>query len=61
MLDYGFGDGTFLTIAADRIQEGWGADIAAGQIEDCRLRLASLTNLRFCAIVEKVLREPRHH
>lgn len=52
LLDYGCGDGTFLTLAADRVQEGWGADIAAEQIADCRQRLASIVNLNFCTIAE---------
>jgi SAM-dependent methyltransferase len=58
LLDYGCGDGTFLAMAADRIQRGRGADISAGQIEDCRTRLAAFTNLRFCTIAE--LGEPSH-
>jgi len=52
MLDYGSGDGTFLAMAADRIQEGVGADIASDQVVDCQERLASLSNLRFCEIPE---------
>ena len=47
LLDYGCGDGTFLAMAADRVREGWGADIAADQIADCQKRLSSLTNLQF--------------
>jgi len=39
-LDYGCGDGTFLAMASERVGEGWGVDIAADQIEDCRERLA---------------------
>ena len=50
LLDYGCGDGTFLALASDRVQLGWGADIAADQIADCRKRLATFTNLRFCTI-----------
>jgi SAM-dependent methyltransferase len=52
VLDYGCGDGTFLALAAGRIREGVGADIAADQLADCRNRLAPLTNLRFCAVGE---------
>jgi SAM-dependent methyltransferase len=52
LLDYGCGDGTFLAMAADRIQAGCGADIAPDQIKDCQQRLAGLTNLRFCTIGE---------
>jgi SAM-dependent methyltransferase len=50
VLDYGCGDGTFLAMAADRVREGLGADIADNQIEDCRNRFASVANLRFCSI-----------
>jgi len=39
-------------MAADRVHEGWGADIAADQIRDCQQRLASFANLRFCMIGE---------
>ena len=52
LLDYGCGDGTFLAMAANRVQEAWGADIAADQVIDCQKRLASFTNLRFCTISE---------
>jgi SAM-dependent methyltransferase len=58
LLDYGCGDGTFLAMAADRIRSGCGADIAVGQIEDCRARLASFTNLQFCTISD--LAKPSH-
>ena len=58
LLDYGCGDGTFLAMAADRIQSGCGADIAVEQIEDCGTRLASFANLRFCTIPE--LAAPSH-
>lgn len=47
LLDYGCGDGTFLALASDRIDEGHGVDVDANQIEDCRTRLDSVGNLRF--------------
>lgn len=50
LLDYGFGDGTFLALASDRLREGWGADIAANQVAECQARLAAYTNLRFCTV-----------
>lgn len=59
LLDYGCGDGTFLALAADRLQEGCGADIAANQVEDCRNRLSSLGNLHFYTIGE--LDESHNH
>jgi SAM-dependent methyltransferase len=52
LLDYGCGDGTFLAMAATRVREGCGADIAVDQVEDCRKRLASFANLRFCTTGE---------
>ncbi len=58
MLDYGCGDGTFLTMAADRIGAGCGADIATDAIGDCRTRLAAYRNLRFCTVRE--LADPSH-
>ena len=52
LLDYGCGDGTFLAFAADRVRVGRGADIDAGQVLDCRKRLAGFTNLSFSTIRE---------
>lgn len=52
VLDYGCGDGTFLAMAAERIREGVGADIASDAIADCRTRLEAYRNLRFCAVRE---------
>ena len=39
-------------MAAARIHEGRGADIAVDQVEDCRKRFAALANLHFCTIAE---------
>lgn len=50
LLDYGFGDGTFLALASGRVREGWGADIAANQVAEAQSRLAGFTNLRFCTV-----------
>jgi 2-polyprenyl-3-methyl-5-hydroxy-6-metoxy-1,4-benzoquinol methylase len=58
LLDYGCGDGTFLAIAADRVQEAVGADLNIAQIEDCRNRFADVPNRRFCMI--KDLQAPEH-
>ncbi len=52
LLDYGSGDGTFLAMAAPRLQEGWGADLAVDQIVDCRARFTGYPNLRFPTIPE---------
>jgi len=58
LLDYGCGDGTFLAFAANRVKEGWGADISGKQVADCRERLASIPNLQFCALPD--LEVPSH-
>lgn len=47
LLDYGCGDGTFVALVHDRFAEVVGADLDAGQIVDCRTRLAHLANARF--------------
>jgi len=52
LLDYGCGDGTMLTMIADRADECWGADIEDYQLADCRKRLNSLSNTRFCNVSE---------
>jgi 2-polyprenyl-3-methyl-5-hydroxy-6-metoxy-1,4-benzoquinol methylase len=58
LLDYGCGDGTFLALAHMRFAEAVGADLDAGQIGDCRRRLAHLPNARF--LVTTMLDDPRH-
>lgn len=50
LLDYGCGDGTFLASVADRVREALGAEIADDLIQDCRIRLARIANLRFCHV-----------
>lgn len=57
LLDYGCGDGTFLAMASEKIIEGYGADITADQIEDCRIRLGCKKNLRFFMVPELSGRE----
>jgi 2-polyprenyl-3-methyl-5-hydroxy-6-metoxy-1,4-benzoquinol methylase len=52
LLDYGCGDGTFLSMAADRLVVGRGADIAADQVKDCQTRFADIKNIRFSTIAE---------
>jgi 2-polyprenyl-3-methyl-5-hydroxy-6-metoxy-1,4-benzoquinol methylase len=47
LLDYGCGDGTFVALVHDRFAAAVGADVDAGQIVDCRRRLADLPNARF--------------
>lgn len=49
LLDYGCGDGTFLTIISDLFPEAVGADIAPEQIRDCQKRLSEmLPQVYFC-------------
>jgi 2-polyprenyl-3-methyl-5-hydroxy-6-metoxy-1,4-benzoquinol methylase len=58
LLDYGSGDGTFLTLAAQNFAACVGADLARDQVDDCRRRLASLRSVSFCEIGD--LRGDRH-
>jgi SAM-dependent methyltransferase len=58
LIDYGSGDGTFLAMASEQVSEGWGADLAEDQIQDCQVRLADLNNLHFTTIPS--LAEPSH-
>jgi 2-polyprenyl-3-methyl-5-hydroxy-6-metoxy-1,4-benzoquinol methylase len=58
LLDYGCGDGTFLSMAANQISAGIGADIALDQVQDCQTRFANLRNLRFATIAE--IADPTH-
>jgi 2-polyprenyl-3-methyl-5-hydroxy-6-metoxy-1,4-benzoquinol methylase len=50
LLDYGCGDGTLLALASGSIAEGTGVDADAGQIDECRTRLASFGNLQFLVV-----------
>ena len=50
LIDYGCGDGTFMGFVADRFALCVGADVDAGQIDDCRSRFAGLRSLRFCLV-----------
>jgi 2-polyprenyl-3-methyl-5-hydroxy-6-metoxy-1,4-benzoquinol methylase len=52
LLDYGCGDGTFLSMAASQVSSGHGADIATDQVKDCQTRFADLQNIRFSTIAE---------
>jgi 2-polyprenyl-3-methyl-5-hydroxy-6-metoxy-1,4-benzoquinol methylase len=47
LLDYGCGDGTFLSESADEFPASIGADISRSQIEDCVQRLGGVGSLRF--------------
>jgi 2-polyprenyl-3-methyl-5-hydroxy-6-metoxy-1,4-benzoquinol methylase len=58
LLDYGCGDGTFLSMAASRLATGWGADIAVDGVKDCQTRFADLGNIRFSSIAE--IADPAH-
>jgi SAM-dependent methyltransferase len=50
LLDYGSGDGTFLSMVGDRFKASVGADIATDQVEDCRKRFAGVPGVSFCEL-----------
>jgi 2-polyprenyl-3-methyl-5-hydroxy-6-metoxy-1,4-benzoquinol methylase len=58
LLDYGCGDGTFITLAHDLFSETVGADIDVEQVRDCARRLDGVPKVRFASIGE--LRAPVH-
>jgi SAM-dependent methyltransferase len=47
LLDYGCGDGTFLTLARGRFVDPVGADIEPVQVSDCERRLSNVTGAVF--------------
>jgi len=47
LLDYGCGDGTFLTLARGRFADPVGADIEPLQVNDCERRLSNVTGAVF--------------
>lgn len=50
LLDYGCGDGTFISLVADRFAACVGADVDAHQVDDCRSRFGAVHNVRFSAV-----------
>ena len=57
MLDYGCGDGTFLSLIVQQhfprgIQQAVGAEVGLDQITDCRSRLGSLEGVSFVRILD---------
>ena len=50
LLDYGCGDGTFLAMAADRVQQGEGLDLSDYMINSCKTRLETFPNLKFSVV-----------
>src|SRR5437667_8906130 len=55
VLDYGCGDGTFLTMLCEsstRPSIAIGAEIDRSQVEDCRARLRQRSNLKFLFVDE---------
>ncbi len=58
LLDYGCGDGTFLTMVSDLFTETVGADIAADQVADCQKRLSSLLPQTSFCVINKLEAEP---
>ena len=47
LLDYGCGDGTFLSLVLDLFPNAVGADVAADQLADCSHRFSSAPGVRF--------------
>ena len=60
LLDYGSGDGTFLSLLDGRFGSCVGADIAADQVEDCRRRFAQVPDVSFCELRDLAGREHTH-
>ena len=60
LLDYGCGDGTFISFVAERFATCVGTDVAAEQLEDCRSRFASFPNVHFCLVGELAAPEHAH-
>lgn len=58
LLDYGSGDGTFLSLLGSRFAASVGADIAVDQVDDCRTRFAAVPNVAFCELRD--LAAPAH-
>ncbi len=52
LLDYGCGDGTFLTMVSNLFSEALGTDVSQEQIYDCQQRLSGETKLKFCLKTE---------
>src|SRR4029453_10189602 len=52
LLDYGCGDGTFLSLMSDKFNACVGADIEPEQVDDCRRRFATVPNVTFCLVQE---------
>jgi 2-polyprenyl-3-methyl-5-hydroxy-6-metoxy-1,4-benzoquinol methylase len=59
LLDYGCGDGTFLSIVHGQFPQAVGVDIAADQIDDCRQRFSNLPGISF--LTTDRLNNPEHH
>ena len=57
LLDYGSGDGTFLSLLGSRFASSVGADIAADQVADCRKRFSEVPNVTFCELRDLVAPE----
>src|SRR5258708_416109 len=58
VLDYGFGDGTFLALVCNLFDRAVGADPEMQQVADCSARFAKIHNLSFC-LVDQVAGDER--
>jgi len=52
LLDYGCGDGTFITLARALFRETTGTDIDVEQLADCGRRLGAAPDVRFASVAE---------
>src|SRR3712207_2236328 len=59
ILDYGCGDGTFLSRVADLFPTGVGADIDERQTVDCQRRLGNVAGLSF--LHTRQLKDPKYN
>ena len=50
LLDYGCGDGTFLAMASDRLQQCEGVDVSDYMIKSCQTRFETVPNLDFSVV-----------
>jgi len=52
LLDYGCGDGTFIALAHDLFCETMGTDVDGEQLNDCRRRLSTVSDVQFAPLEE---------
>lgn len=60
LLDYGFGDGTFMALCAQHFAQCFGAEINEHQVSECRARLSHISNLHFHSVAQLSAPEYSH-